>query len=109
MHLENFIGKEINIKLNSQADDNSVLNLFFDSREINTNKLISVDEIGIWVEGFIEGTVYGDINEAGEVVPKEHPETEFFPMGVLVSWGYIEGIFVASDPTLFQTKKVGFK
>jgi len=81
--------------------------MFFAVNDIICNKLLGVDEIGIWLEGFVTGTVYGDKDEDGNVIELQKPEKKDFRMGVLIPWNNIDGIFTHAEKNMFN-KKIGF-
>ncbi|MGG3480604.1 hypothetical protein ABES21_24315 [Peribacillus frigoritolerans] len=59
------------------------------------NTLIAVDQLGMWVEGFQETTVYFD-NDLKGVDP---PKTEWITYHVL-RWEFIQDVFVVENPSL---------
>ncbi|MBK5446088.1 MULTISPECIES: hypothetical protein [unclassified Peribacillus] len=60
------------------------------------NTLITVDQLGMWVEGFQETTVYFD-NDLKAVDP---PKTEWITYHVLIRWEFIQDVFVVENPSL---------
>ncbi|CAM4053423.1 hypothetical protein L1N85_19870 [Paenibacillus alkaliterrae] len=82
------------------------MKLFYESDRNDSlirNKLIAVDNLGMWVEGFQETTIYKD-DDGNEILP---PIVEFVTYHVLVSWSYVESVFVVENPQVNE-KKIGF-
>jgi len=107
MYLQNFIGLDIYVRLNELGKQNRTLKMFYAVNDIICNKLLGVDEVGIWLEGFVTGTVYGDKDENGNVINLEKPEEKELRMGVLIPWSNIDDIFTPTEENMFN-KKIGF-
>ena len=60
MYLEKFIGKNIIIKLNKNAKEDKTLKMFYEPDSFIMNKLMGVDNAGIWLEGFTSIKRYCD-------------------------------------------------
>lgn len=90
----------------SQERNDRTMKLFYESDRNDSlirNKLIAVDNLGMWVEGFQETTIYKD-DDGNEILP---PIVEFVTYHVLVSWSYVESVFVVENPQVNE-KKIGF-
>ncbi|MBO8169976.1 MAG: hypothetical protein H0Z35_12450 [Thermoanaerobacteraceae bacterium] len=109
MYLEQFIGQNVYIELNDEARQDRTMKLFYNTHRHDggyiMNKLLAVDEIGVWIEGFQEVTILAD--DEGNLLPKEQQRKEEVVASVLIPWNYIRGIFVLNDPAV-SNKKIGF-
>lgn len=108
MHLSNFIGNYVTFDLLETAREDRTLKLFYDTANKSNgsfirNKLIAVDQLGMWIEGFQETTFYYDDN--GNKL--DEPKSEWVTYQVLVRWEYVQGAFVVDNPNIFE-KKMGF-
>ncbi len=106
MFLNSYIGENIFLCLRKIAEQNTVLNYFFDIDKIILAKLMDVDEIGIWLEG--SGTMTKILDEGGNEIPKEQQIPEKRSTSILVRWEYIDDIYVL-NPGENKTKHVGFR
>lgn len=95
MFLSNYIGENIFVSLRKGSEQNAVLNHFFDTDSILYVKLMDVDELGIWLEGF--GIMVKLIDEAGEEIPEDKQTTEKRTTSVLVRWEYIDDVYVINQ------------
>lgn len=106
MYLQKYIGHYVNFDLTEVARQDRTMKLFYGTDKYDSlirNKLIAVDELGIWVEGFKETTIYADDN-GNEL---EKPKKEWLTFHVLVRWEYLKGVFVVDNPDVNE-KKIGF-
>lgn len=106
MFLTNYVGEEIFINLRRGSEQNEVLNYFFDTSKILINKLIDVDELGIWLEG--AGIMTKLVDESGKEIPKEQQKPEKRSTSVLVRWEYIDDIYVV-NPGEKEETPIGFR
>ena len=97
-YLESHVGKEIIIKLNNHGASDPTLRAAFSTSSYIINRLLGVDAIGIWLEGFIS------VRERdGETYENGREE----PVSVLIRWEYLEGVFKFEDPAV-QSGNIGF-
>lgn len=106
MFLNSYIGENIFLSLRKIAEQNTVLNYFFDIDKIILAKLMDVDEIGIWLEG--SGTMTKIMDEGGKEIPEEQQIPEKRSTSILVRWEYIDDIYVL-NPGEKNIKHVGFR
>lgn len=111
MYLEKFIGKQVSIDLTEEAKDLLVMDMFYETKKYRENslimsKLVAVDEIGLWIEGFKSGTILAD--EEGNKLPEDKQVTKEFTTHVLIPWSYISGIFIIEDENMGKFK-IGFE
>ncbi|OPX46259.1 hypothetical protein CLHUN_00750 [Ruminiclostridium hungatei] len=106
MFLNSYIGESIFLSLRKMAEQNAVLNYFYDIEKIIYAKLIDVDEIGIWLEG--TGTITKLLDEGGKEIPKEQQVSEKRSTSILVRWEYIDDIYVLI-PGEKKLKPMGFR
>lgn len=95
MFLSNYIGESIFVSLRKGSEHNAVLSYFFDTDSIIFDKLMAVDELGIWLEGY--GTVTKLIDETGEEIPEDKQVGEKRTTSVLVRWEYIDDVYVLNQ------------
>lgn len=107
MYLQTQIGKQVCVKLKPEALKDPTMDMFYETNKYKgyiQNKLISVDEVGVWLEGWLQGvTKYRDDN--GKEI---EPTNEDLITTVMIPWGYIEGIFIIKNQKL-QPENIGFK
>ncbi|EMS73958.1 hypothetical protein [Ruminiclostridium cellobioparum] len=106
MFLNSYIGENIFLCLRKIAEQNTVLNYFYDVNNIIFAKLMDVDEIGIWLEG--SGTMTKIMDDNGKEIPKEKQISEKRSTSILVRWEYIDDIYVL-NPGEKKTKLMGFR
>jgi len=106
MYLETYVGNYVTFNLIDSAKHEKTLNVFYDTEkndDLIRNKLIAVDQLGIWVEGFKNTTIFYDDN----MTKLEKPIEKYITFHVLIRWEYLGGIFVVENPE-FNEKKIGF-
>ncbi len=106
MFLNSYIGENIFLCLRKIAEQNTVLNYFYDVNDIIYAKLMDVDEIGIWLEG--AGTITKIIDDGGNEIPKEKQVSQKRSTSILVRWEYIDDIYVL-NPGEKKIKPMGFR
>ncbi len=106
MFLNNFIGENIFLSIRKIAEQNTVLNYFFDIDKVILAKLMDVDEIGIWLEG--SGTMTKILDEGENEIPIEQQIPEKISTSILVRWEYIDDIYVLNLGEN-KIKHVGFR
>jgi hypothetical protein len=105
LYIEQYVGHYVTFDLLEAAKQDRTMKLFYESDQGHyvRNKLIAVDQLGIWVEGFRETTIYYD-DQMNELV---NPKKEWITYHVLIRWEYLQGVFVVENPSLNE-KKIGF-
>ncbi|MDF2988376.1 MAG: hypothetical protein K0R50_3886 [Eubacterium sp.] len=106
MFLNSYIGEYIFLSLRKIAEQNAVLNYFYDIDNIIYVKLMDVDEIGVWLEG--SGTMTKIMDETGNEIPSELQLPERRSASILVRWEYIDDIYVL-NPGEKKIKPMGFR
>ncbi len=106
MFLNSYIGENIFLSLRKIAEQNAVLNYFYDIDNIIYAKLMDIDEIGIWLEG--AGTMTKIMDETGNEIPPEHQIPERKSTSILVRWEYIDDIYVL-NPGEKKIQPMGFR
>lgn len=106
MFLNSYIGESVFLSLRKIAEQNAVLNYFYDIDKIIYAKLIDVDEIGIWLEG--AGTITRLLDDNGKEIPKEQQVSEKSSASILVRWEYVDDIYVL-NPGEKKQKLMGFR
>lgn len=108
-YLKNFIGRVITVDLTDEARKDRMMKLFYETGthdDFIGNKLLGVDNIGIWLEGF--KTVTRLLDKDGKDIPKAERESENVTVSVFINYGYIRGIAIINDPSI-NAKMIGFK
>lgn len=106
MYLEKYIGHYVTFSLSDLARAEKTMEMFYRSNnnaDLIRNKLVAVDQLGMWVEGFQETTILVD-DEGNNI---ENPKKEWITYHVLVRWEYVEGVFVVDNPELNE-KRIGY-
>lgn len=108
MFLQQHIGKIIAIKLRKGVANQDIFKILY--RDITDDtlimeKLIDVDELGLWIEG--SGYMTVETDENGNLIPSEVRKRELVTAHNLVRWEYIEGVFVLEQDKI-ENKKIGF-
>ncbi|CAJ1314513.1 hypothetical protein [Paenibacillus nuruki] len=106
-YLKQYVGKNIYVDLTKEGKADKILKMVYDvdrHQDLLGDKLLGVDSIGIWLEGFHNVTYFYDtegnpISENNQVSKKEE-------LSVLVRYEYIKGIMLINDQTVNQ--KIGF-
>lgn len=65
MYLEKYVGNYVIFKLNKVAREDKTMRLFYNAADHHgfiQNKLVAVDGLGIWVQGFLETEILADEN-----------------------------------------------
>ena len=104
MFLDRHIDKNIIVKINTLGATDKTVKMFFETGSLIQNKLLGVDEVGIWLEGFITATINrdDDNNELPEPIEKE------VTTSVLIRWDYIECLFLVNEQNA-NKNSIGFK
>ena len=106
MYLEKYIGYHVTFDLVEAVRHDRTLRVFYETDRHNgyiRNKLIAVDKLGIWVEGFKNTKIYKD-DDGNDIIPPKEEELNFH---LLIRWEYLQGVFVVAEPEL-NDKKIGF-
>lgn len=106
MYLDNYIGKYVIFDLVKSARQDRTMKIFYETNKEEgyiRNKLIAVDHLGIWVEGFKETTIFYD----DEMNKLDSPTKEWITFHVLIRWEYLKGVYVVDNPDVNQAK-IGF-
>ena len=107
MYLQQHLGENIALKLKrgiSEQDTFRILHRDLSDIGLIIEKLIAVDELGVWIEG--EGYMTEECDEDGNTIPIQERTRELVTAINLVRWEYIEGIFVLQKE--MKSKKIGF-
>ncbi len=107
MYLQNHIGQNVTIKVKKGIAGQDILRILYrnlSDDSLIVEKLIGVDEVGIWIEGSGYMTVEADEN--GNPIPVEDRKRELVIANNLIRWEYIEGVFVLQKD--MNNKKIGF-
>lgn len=108
-YLQNHIGKVIHVGLNTSGKKDRTMIRFFETDRNGDswigNKLLGVDSLGIWIEGFSKITRYVDSNN--DPIPDDQLKSEFASCSVFIPYGYIEGMTFINDPALNESS-IGF-
>lgn len=100
-YLDEHIGKNIVIDLTEEARQDRNMKAFYETHKSNAyimNKLVSVDPLGAWLEGYQEATKFRD--EYNNPIPEDEQTQEWITVSVLIPWNYLRGY------SLFRMKTI---